>query len=167
MQEMSPNSREGLPSASKRRVMTAAAETPKNIIRDIIGPRAYGFNVKPMLADIADRTGMTVRRVRAYWNEEVNNPRPLEVKALKELRDGRTERAVPPDVAARIAKLERLKEARDAEVAELRARLARVEETIALARALVAGGMGGQASPEVPRQVGEVDRRVGMADRQG
>jgi len=145
MQGISPNSRKSYPDLDKERAVNAAAETPSRIISDIIGPRVQ---LGVALEDIAERTGITVRRVRAYFHGEVAKPRPIEVKALRQLRDEAGRPNVPAGFVDR-AEFERLKADRDAEIAELRASLARVEETIALAAALGASGFSRAARGEV------------------
>lgn len=126
--------------------MHTAIEDPSRIIADIIGPRVQ---LSAALEDIAERTGITVRRVRAYWNGEVTKPRPIELKALRELRDGTTKERPAPAGFVSWEEFERVKAERDAQIAELRADLARVQETIALAAALGSRGFSAGARREM------------------
>lgn len=152
MQDISSASRKSLPNSEKGKAVDFTAETPASIIESIIGPRVQ---LGTKLEEIADKTGITLRRVRAYWAGEVAKPRRLEIKALLELRDEVVQSKPAPSGFVDWAEFERLKAEKDAEIAELRADLARVAETIALAAALGARGFSAEARREM-----EATRRV-------
>lgn len=153
MQGISPNSRKSYPDLDKERAVNAAAENPTRIISDIIGPRVQ---LGVALEDIAERTGITVRRVRAYFHGEVAKPRPIEVRALRQLRDEAVSPRTPAGFVDR-AEFERLKADKDAEIASLRADITRVQETIALAAALGAGGFSRTAREQMAASGSLVD----------
>lgn len=154
MQDISSASRKSLPNLEKGKAVDSTAETPSSIIESIIGPRVQ---LGTKLEDIADKTGITLRRVRAYWAGEVAKPRKLEIKALLELRDEVVRSKPAPAGFVDWAEFERLKAEKDAEIAELRAGLARLAETIALAAALGSRGFSAEARREMAGQSGMAD----------
>ena len=105
--------------------MDAALEAHR-LIAEIAGPMELGGRIKTAIGVVARRTGIAERRVRGLWHQE------------------RAVRAEELDALRRAARANQKAEV-DEEIAELRARLERLEETIAMAVAY----RGGQASQEM------------------
>ena len=116
----------------KEKPMSPACEAHR-LIATIVGPQEIGGRIKTALGMVARRTGLPERRVRGLWHKEARAIRADELDALR--------RAARAEQKAEI----------DAEISELRARLARLEETLAVAAAYagrapsqeVRGPMGG------------------------
>jgi len=115
----------------KEKPMSPACEAHR-LIATIVGPQEIGGRIKTALGMVARRTGLPERRVRGIWHKEARAIRAEELDALR--------RAARAEQKAEI----------NAEIAELRARIACLEGQIAMASAAV----GGEASDEVQRQVG-------------
>lgn len=97
-------------------LMTAAAEAHQ-LVAEIAGPLELGGRIKTALAIVARKTGLTERRVRGIWHREARVIRADELDALRR--------------AARAQE----KAEHDAEMAELWAYVARLEERLAVADA--------------------------------
>lgn len=92
-----------------------------SLIAEIVGPMEMGGRIKTALGIVARRTGLSERRIRGLWHKEARSIRADELDALR--RAARAERKAEIDV----------------EIAELRARLARLEERFAVERQALAG----------------------------
>lgn len=138
MQDVSPQEWGLTPQKhSKVEAMDAAAEAHR-LIAEIAGPLELGGRIKTALCRVAMRAGIPERRVRGLWHRE------------------RTVKADELDALRRAARAKQKAEI-DAEISELRARLARLEETLAMASA----NAGRAASQEVRGPMGglrDVDR---------
>lgn len=121
--------------------MLDATMEAHQLIGEIAGPMRMGDRVKTALNAVARQTGLPERRVRGLWHRE------------------RTVRAEELDALRRAARAKRKAEI-DAEISELRARLARLEESIALGGQRVVGG----ARDELREPMGGAGR---MADGAG
>lgn len=118
-------------SPTKEKPMSPACEAHR-LIATIVGPQEIGGRIKTALGMVARRTGLPERRVRGLWHKEARAIRAEELDALR--RAARTEQRAEVN----------------AEIAELRARIACLEGQIALACA----AMGRQAGDEVQRTMG-------------
>lgn len=103
----------------RNRVMNAAVKA-KALVIDIAGLAEMGRNLKSDFARVAEISGLSERRVRGIWNNEARKVSGDELTALERARQ----------------------EAIDNEIADLRARLARLEEQAALARQAMGTGAG-------------------------
>lgn len=124
--------------------MASTADNPAELIADIIGPRV---KLEAKLMDIAEKTGITIRRVKAYFHGEVAKPRPIEVRALRQLRDEVEQEPAPPAGFVSWNEFERVRAERDAEIAKLKADLDGLKTTIGMA--LAAGLLGHSEAPPV------------------
>lgn len=116
MQDGSTHNRGNSPqSKAEVFVMNAAAEA-RELIGDIAGPMEMGGKIKAAIAAVARKTGIAERRVRGLWNKE------------------RVVRAEELDALRRAARAKEKAE-HDAEMAELWAYVARLEERLAVADA--------------------------------
>ena len=97
-----------------------AAVKAKALVIDIAGLAEMGRNLKSDFARVAEISGLSERRVRGIWNNEARKVSGDELTALERARQ----------------------EAIDNEIADLRARLARLEEQAALARQAMGTGAG-------------------------
>lgn len=95
--------------------MNAAAEA-RELIGEIAGPMELGGKIKAAIAAVARKTGIAERRVRGLWNKE------------------RVVRADELDALRRAVRAKQKAE-HDAEMAELWAYVARLEERLAVADA--------------------------------
>lgn len=86
-----------------------------DVIATIVGPQEIGGRIKTALGLVARRTGLPERRVRGLWHKEARAIRAEELDALR--------RAARAEQRAEI----------NAEIAGLRARIACLEEQIAMA----------------------------------
>ena len=98
----------------KEKPMSPACEA-HHLIATIVGPQEIGGRIKTALGLVARRTELPERRVRGLWHKEARAIRAEELDALR--------RAARAEQRAEI----------NAEISELRARLARLEEQIAMA----------------------------------
>lgn len=117
MQEKSPPIWGRSPQATTEIVDMNAATEAQHLIADIAGPQELGARIKSALGYVAELTGISERRVRGMWNGE----RLVTGDDLRALRR-----------AAKTAQRERDRAEHDAEMAELWAYVARIEERLAV-----------------------------------
>ncbi|WP_371346494.1 hypothetical protein [Ancylobacter sp. IITR112] len=113
--------------------MSSACEA-HDLIGQIAGAQALGSPIKTALSIVARRTGLTERRVRGIWHREARAIRAEELDALR--------RAAEAQKKAEF----------DAEISELRARLARLEAASPVAAAHALCGASEGEGQEVARQ---------------
>lgn len=106
---------------TKDKAMSPACEA-HHLIAEIAGPMELGGRIKTALGVVARRTGLPERRVRGLWHKEARAIRADELDALRR--------------AAR----QKDRAEHDAEMAELWAYVARLEERIAMVDETFAGG---------------------------
>lgn len=109
----------------KEKPMSPACEAHR-LIATIVGPQEIGGRIKTALGMVARRTGLPERRVRGLWHKEARAIRAEELDALR--------RAARAEQRAEI----------NAEIAGLRARIACLEEQIAMAGSDLGGAPGDQ-----------------------
>lgn len=125
MLEKSPKLLDFSPKLSSGRRKVSAAVEAREIIIELAGPQEIGGRVKAALDLVSRKIGFAPRRVRAIYNSEA---RRIDAEELDQLR------------RARDLLRARKQEAINDEIAQLRERLARLEEQAASQRQAVGAG---------------------------
>ena len=63
--------------------MSTAAASYRDLVEQIIGPMRPGEKLKGAFGKVARATGLSPRRVRSIWNNEITDLRGREVDALR------------------------------------------------------------------------------------